>query len=137
MMNTKLPIISIVPLGGNFERYVIEDQRQRVWDGSRFVKPVTPTTPLVYAGHNSAAIDAQGILKSSFPGVESVKYVVPIFVEVFSKEPLPVDDVAQYLSDSTRLVINSADHGNGPQSGLVLTRVEWGRIEQMREFPND
>ena len=77
------------------------------------------------------------ILKQKFGGAETVKYVVPLFVEVHSHGPVIVSEVAKYLSQSARLYIDTTEHGNGPSNSLVLPRIEWHRIEQMKEFPSD
>ena len=134
-MNTKkLPILRVVETDGPFNRFVIEDQKNRVWTGERFSRVLKPT---LYADHNAACSDVQGILKSNFVGVETVKYVVPLFVEVHSHEPVKGAEVAKYLSQAARLFIDTTNHGNGPGSSLVLPRIEWHRMEQMKEFPND
>ena len=114
-------------------RFVIQDEKERVWNGQRF----GPDGGALFARHNDAATAAQDILRKSFGGVQSVKYVVPLFVEVLSHDPVVVSDVAQYLSNSARLYINTPEHGNGPGNSLVLPRIEWHRIEQMKEFPSD
>jgi hypothetical protein len=129
----KLPILNVVEQKGPFERYVIEDNKNRVWTGDRFSKLHKPT---LFANHNAAATEVQGILKKSFGGVDTVKYVVPLFVEVYSHNPLEVAQVAEYLSQSARLFVNTTENGNGPNDSLVLSWIDWSRIEQMKEFPN-
>lgn len=132
-MDTKnLPILTVVEVN-SLPRFVIQDEKERVWNGERF----GPDGGRLFARHNDAATAAQDILRSSFVGVQSVKYVVPLFVEVLSHDPVVVSDVAQYLSNSARLYINTPEHGNGPGNSLVLPRIEWHRIEQMKEFPVD
>jgi hypothetical protein len=135
MDTKKLPILQVIEANSPYERYVIQDQRHRVWTGERFSSVHGPT---LYARHNDAATDAQNILKKKFNGVETVKYVVPLFVEVHSHGPVIVDQVAKYLSDASRLFVDTTKHGNGPgDSTLVLPWIDWSRIEQMKEFPND
>jgi hypothetical protein len=131
----RLPILRVVQIGNDeFERYLIEDQKSRkVWNGQRF-KPEGGT---LYADHNAAATDVQTILRKNFEGVEPQRYVVPVCIEVFSHEPVPVAQVAQYLSRVSRLFLNTTDHGNGPGSSLVLPRIEWHRIEPSKESPHE
>ena len=122
----KLPILSVVPAGSpdEFPRFLISDARNRLWDGQNF-----SSTGILYSAHNDAAIDVQAILKTHFEGVEPVRYVVPVFVDVFAHEPVLVAEVAKYLSASSRLNLNTTEHGNGPGNALVLPWIDWSRIE--------
>ncbi len=122
----QLPILSIVPTGTpQFRRFKIADDKDRLWTGTAF-----GTTGVLYAKHNDAAIDIQNILKGHFTGVEPDRYVVPLFVEVYSHEPVPVAFVAKHLSVASRLYLNTPEHGNGPGSSLILPRIEWHRIKE-------
>jgi len=133
-MNTKkLPILQVVQIN-DLPRFVIQDQRERIWTGDRFSSMHNGE---LFARHNDAAVEAQNILKRTFGASESVKYVVPVFIEVHSHEPVVVSEVAKYLSESARLYINTTEHGNGPGNSLVLPTVHWHRIEQMKEFPSE
>jgi hypothetical protein len=126
-----LPILSIVRAGpSQFERFQIADDKDRLWTGTAF-----GPTGILYATHNAAATDIQLILKGHFTGVEPVRYVAPIFIEVFSHEALPVAVVAKHLSRASRLYLNTPEHGNGPGSSLVLPWIEWHRIQE--RGPND
>lgn len=126
-MIKKLPILTVLRLANQFDRYVIEDERHRSWNGQRFGNQ----NPALYANHNEACLDSQNILRSNFKGIEPVKYVVPVFVEVYSHEPVSELDVARYLSASSILQIDTSIHGNGPQNSLVLPLIDWRRIERL------
>ena len=54
----------------------------------------------------------------------------PLTIEVYSNEPVTMNDVAMYLSKASRLFLNTTDHGNGPGSSLILPQIEWHRIKQ-------
>ena len=129
----KLPILSVVQIGSDdFERFVIRDQISRVWTGEQF----GTDGGVLYANHNDAASDSQDILRQNFSGAEPQRLVVPLFVDVLNHDgPLPVAEVAQYLSLASRLLVDTRVHGNGPGDSLVLTRIEWCRIKTMRESP--
>lgn len=130
----QLPILRLVKTqNSGFERYWIEDQDDRVWTGKRF----DSMGKALYANINDAAKDAQKILKSHFESVEPQRLVVPLFVEVYSHDPASVAEIANYLSRSTRLQVDSHDYGNGPGSSLVLPWIEWHRITVVKEFPNE
>lgn len=136
MGKKRLPILSVIQTGNpEFERFVIKDQKQRMWNGELLGQETT--RPLLYAAHEAAACDIHNILKSNFQGVEPVRYVVPLVVEVFSHEAVHVAEVAQHLSRSSRLFLNSTEYGNGPRNSLVLPVIEWHRIEPMKEIPNE
>jgi len=132
MAKQRLPILRVVQFGKEFERYSIEDEQAQIWDGQKFSQ-----SGVVYANHNHAATDVQAILKSNFEGVKPQRYVVPLYVEALSHEPITIAEVAQYLSRSSRLFLNTTDHGNGPDNSLVLPWIDWSRIKQIKEFPND
>ena len=128
----ELPILYVVLAGSSdeFPRFTILDAQDRPWNGQEF-----GTTGVLYARHNDAATDAQNILRSHFDG-EPQRYVVPLYVDVLSHDgPVPMTDVAQYLSLASSLFIDTPTHGHGPGESLVLTRIEWSRIRAMKESP--
>ena len=132
MAKQRLPILRVVQFGKEFERYSIEDEQAQIWDGQKFSQ-----SGVVYANHNHAATDVQAILKSNFEGVKPQRYVVPLYVEALSHEPITIAEVAQYLSHASRLFLNTTDHGNGPDNSLVLPWIDWSRIKPIKEFPHD
>ena len=130
----KLPILYVVLAGSSdeFPRFTILDAQDRLWNGQEF-----GPTGVLYARHNDAATEAQNILRSHFDG-EPQRYIVPLCIEVYSHAgPVNVADVAQYLSEASRLYINTTEHRNGPGDALVLPRIEWHRIEQIKEMPHE
>ena len=131
----ELPILFVVQIGeSDFERYVIEDQQDRVWTGERF----DSQGAALFARHNDAATETQNILKQNFKGVEPQRFVVPLYVEVLSHAgPVAVAEVAQYLSSSSRLHLDTTEHGNGPGDSLALPWIDWSRIKPIKEFPHD
>ena len=135
MANSPLPILYVVEIGEpEFQRFVIEDEQDRVWTGERF----DSDGGALFARHNDAAVEAQSILKANFKGVESQRFVVPLYVEVLNLAgPMPVAEIAQYLSHGARLYLNTTEHGNGPGDSLVLPRIEWHRIRPIKEFPHE
>ena len=128
----QLPTLYVVQIGNDeFERYLIEDQEERVWTGKQF----DSEGGVLFARHNDAAVESQNILRSHFKG-EPQRYVVPLYTEVYSHAgQVNVADVAQYLSVASRLYINTTEHGNGPDDALVLPRIEWHRIKQIKGVP--
>lgn len=135
MAKEPLPILYVVQIGqAQFERFVIEDEQDRVWTGERF----DSDGGALFAKHNDAATEAQEILKANFKGCEPQRFVVPLYVEVLNHAgPVPVAEIAQYLSTGVRLYLDTREHGNGPGDSLVLPRIEWHRIKKIKEFPHD
>ena len=128
-----LPILWIARSDSGFERYVIEDSHEQVWNGKEF----GTGDGLLFAHYQEAAAETQRILKSHFKGVEPTKLVVPLYVEVYGGEEIPVESVVKYLSKASKLTVDTGTHGNGPDQSLVLTRIEWGEIEPVEEAAND
>lgn len=135
MAKEPLPILYVVQIGqAQFERFVIEDEQDRVWTGERF----DSQGAALFAHHNDAAIESQNILKANFKGCEPQRFVVPLYVEVLNHAgPVLMNEISQYLSHGARLYLNTTEHGNGPGDSLVLPRIEWHRIKQIKEFPNE
>lgn len=133
MANHPLPILYVVEIGEpEFQRFIIEDEQDRVWTGERF----DSQGAALFARHNDAAVESQNILKANFKAVEPQRFVVPLYVEVLNHAgPVPVAEIAQYLSNGTRLYLDTREHGNGPGNSLVLPRIEWSRIRAVREVP--
>lgn len=131
----QLPILRVVQIGNDeFERYLIEDHEEQVWTGERF----DTQGAALFARHNDAAIETQNILKRTFSGAEPQRYVVPLYVEVLSHAgPLPMAEIADYLSRGSRLYLDTTEHGNGPGESLVLPLIDWSRIRPIKGSPND
>lgn len=135
MPNNRLPVLYVVQIGDTgYERFIIEDQHERIWTGERF----DTAGGALFARHNDAAIEAQSILKRKFMGVEPQRFVVPLYVEVLNHTgPVPLVEVAQYLSASSRLYLDTTEHGNGPGDSLVLPWIDWSRIKAIKGFPHE
>ena len=135
MKKKKLPILSIMKLRSEFGRFMIQDDKKRVWTGEQFD---ASSRALLYANSNDACLKVHDILKKNFEGVEPKRYVVPCFIEVFSHEPVSEGDIAKYLSDGAILSMDTDKHGNGPgNNSLVLPVIDWRQIAEIEEFPHD
>lgn len=63
-------------------------------------------------------------------GMSLTRFIVPIMVEVYHKEPVCDMDVARYLAESSHLWVDTEAHGTGPDGSVVLTTIEWQHIEK-------
>lgn len=133
MSSQKLPILSVVQTLAPFQRFYIEDQKENVWTGSQF-EPAG--LPVLFASQFAVRSEYQAILKSYFCGMTPVRYLVPLAVEVFSHHSLQISEVAKYLADTASFQMNIPQNGNGPGDSLVLARIDWHRIEQLKEVSN-
>ena len=135
MPDNRLPVLYVVQIGAKgYERFIIEDENERTWTGKQF----DSQGGVLFARHNDAASEAQNILKRNFEGVEPQRFVVPLYVEVYSQaEPVRLAKVGQYLSEASRLYLNTTEHGNGPSDSLALPWIDWSRIEPIKEFPHE
>ena len=129
----ELPPLRVVQIGSDeLDRYLIEDQEERAWTGEQF----DSQGAALFARHNDAAIRSQNILRRNFNGAEPQRFVVPLYVEVLNHAgPVPVAEVAEYLSSASRLYIDTTEHGNGPGDSLVLPWIDWSRIKPIKGFP--
>ncbi len=135
MAKEPLPNLFVVQIGEpEFQRFVIEDEQERVWTGDRF----DSHGAALFARHNDAATEAQNILKANFKGVESQRFVVPLYVEVLNHAgPVPVTEIAQYLSNGAKLYLDTTENGNGPGDSLVLPLIDWSRIKPIKGLPHE
>jgi hypothetical protein len=99
MANNPLPILYVVQIGEpDFQRFVIEDEQDRVWTGERF----DSDGGALFAKHNDAATEAQNILRANFKGVEPERFVVPLYVEVLNHAgPVPVAEIGWPVNTAT------------------------------------
>lgn len=113
---------------GKAGRFVIKNEEDKCWNGKRF----SDKRPRLYADHNVAARDAQVILQQHFKGIKPTRYVVPMFVDVFSHDPVHLAKLAQFLSVASKFHIATHKHGHGPDQSLVQTTIDWGQIEEVQ-----
>jgi hypothetical protein len=126
----KLPILSVVRTGSpEFERYLIEDDQCRLWTGEEF-----GDAGILYAARNHAIGDVHSILKSHFD-TPPVRYEAPVVIEVYGD--VPVEKVALYLSQASRLHLATSKFGNGPGSSLVLPTIEWSGIKPLERSDDE
>ena len=135
MTANRLPVLYVVQVGeSEFERYIIEDQQNQVWTGKQF----DSEGGVLFARHNDAAIEGQNILRRNFKGAEPQRFVVPLYVEVLNHGgPVPVVEIAEYLSRGSRLYLDTTEHGNGPGDALALPWIDWSRIKPIKKFPHE
>ena len=130
MKKSRLPILTVYRFGKEFDRFLIKDEKKRVWTGERFDSGCAS----LYSNPNDACFEVHRILKKQFEGMEPKRYVVPCFIEVFGHEPITEGEIANYLSTGAKLTMDLDKYGNGPgDNSLVLPVIHWQRIE---ELPN-
>lgn len=134
----RLPVLSVDSVGTPvFPRFVIHDHRRRHWTGEKHGFARSNLSPMLFAERNMASQEAHAILKHHFKGVEPQRYIVPVFVEVYSHDPVEPGEVASYLLNATSFNINVQKCGNGPNNSLVLPTIDWTRMEHYNEVPDD
>ena len=58
MKKHQLPILSVVQVGSEFGRFLIQDQNERIWTGEQF----SSGGGVLYANHDDASVDVHTIL---------------------------------------------------------------------------
>ena len=131
----KLPILSVLRLNNMFGRFIIRDEKNRNWTGKRLTDK---SPPILYSDAGEACRDTHKILRSHFPkAMKPRTYVVPVFIEVYSEEPLSEGEIAEFLAKS-QLQMDIDKNGNGPgDKSLVMPTIDWKRIEPIEEIPAD
>ncbi len=133
MASKRLPILREAQVGNEeFNRFLIANEQKHVWN-ELFI----PDEGVLYADHNHAARDIQGIVKKNFTGLKPQCYVVSVYVQVFRNEPVSMNEVGAYLSRSSKLHIDTTLHSNGPDESLVLGCIHWHRIKPVKQRSND
>ena len=130
----KQPIIlSLIPRGNpEFPRYSISDQYLRYWTGETWTEPGKDQTALLYSSSNEALIEMNRLLVVEHSTLTVTRYVAPIYIELRSEKPIPMDELKRWLLRATKLLIDSPKHGNGPVAGsLGSCRIEYGELEEI------
>lgn len=120
-----IPILGVFQNSGPFNRFVI-----REWNGSEFVEFKGSE---LYDNPNKAMLDVRKILINNIGNVSPVRYVVPLFVDVYSHQRIDMYHVAEYLSKSATLQVDTAIHGNGYKSSLIFPTVDWRHMEPVKD----
>lgn len=113
-----------------FSRYLIEDQKETVWDGTEFVVDRRQAT--LYANSNEASLDVHEILKRDLRARRRTCFSVPVVVEVYAdkKEIVNPLEIAEWLSKTCRLHMRTSENGLGPDNSVVLPVIQWHLIEE-------
>ncbi len=131
MTTQHLPILSVVP--APFDKFIIEDEKGRRWNGKDL--KANEKTPATFMSQFDVRSEMHEILKGHYPNVQPVRYVVPVFVDVYSYSPVEISEVGPYLAQAGSLQMNTPDCGYGPNNSLILPRIEWHLIEQLKAKP--
>ncbi len=132
----KQPIIlSLIPRGTpTFQRYSIADQHLRYWTGDTWTEPGKDQKALLYSSSNEALIEMNRLLVVEHSTLTVTRYVAPIYIELRSEKPIPMDELKRWLLRATKLLIDSPKHGNGPVAGsLGSCRIEYDQMEEITD----
>lgn len=109
------------------ERWIIVDHHtERVWNGTELADD--RKSALLYANHNKATLDMQGIYRKSVGDRPPQRYRIPIVLEVYAERPLQPWQIIQHMARCTRLYTQTS----GPEGSVILPVIEWGEIKRMK-----
>jgi hypothetical protein len=55
-----------------------------------------------------------------------------VYLDLFSPQHVSLRDIQQWLVKTTKLIVDSPKHGNGPVAGSLGTiRIEFGELKEM------
>jgi len=124
--------MSVINLGTpEFPRYGIADHQLRYWNGDGWTKPEADSGARVYATENAATEVMYGIMTQDHQHLPKKTYVVPVYIEVFSDTDIPLRDPKWLLFRTTKVIVDSPRHGNGPVEGSLGTvRIEYSEMTE-------
>lgn len=127
------PLILSLHYRGNvkFPRYIVSDQYLRYWTGEDWTEQHNEAKAFVYASVNAAMEDMHKLLKATYKDKPVFKYVVPLHIELFSDQKVNMNDLIQWLVNSTKLIMDTPKHGNGPMVGSYGScRIDYSELKE-------
>lgn len=125
--------MSVINLGTpEFPRFCIADQKLRYWTGEKWTMPQQEKSALVYASEKDATDDMHKLMTKDYSHLKKKTYMAPIYIEVFSDTEIPMRDLKWWLFRTTKVIVDSPKHGNGPVDGSLGTvRIEYSEMKEL------
>jgi hypothetical protein len=126
-------ILSVVAAGTpEHQRWLISDQFLRYFTGSGWTEQGVVSGAVLYTSSNDAIDQLHTILIAQYHSLPKRRFVAPVYLDLYSPQQVSVRDIQQWLVKTTKLLVDSPKHGNGPVAGSFgAIRIEFGEIKEM------
>ena len=126
-------ILSVVAAGTpEHQRWLISDQFLRYFTGKGWTEQGVVSGAALYTSSNDAIDQLHCILIAEYHTLPKRRFTAPVYLDLYSPQHVSVRDIQQWLVKTTKLLVDSPKHGNGPVAGSFgAIRIEFGEIKEM------
>lgn len=133
-MSKNIPTITIVKKGSEkFPRCIIakadEYKNPIYWTGSGWT--AKEAEALVFADVNEACWVHHDMMLERLQDRPVHRYVAPLYIELHGEKP-KLSDVREWLEKAVRIVVNSPEHGLGPQKTVAMLVLDAEETEEAK-----
>ncbi len=131
-MAQKPLILSVLTIGTpEHPRYVISDQYLRFWEGDGWTAQKDQSGAQLFGSQQSALHKVHDLLVAIHDHFPVRHYSAPLRIDLYSQKPISIRDLQAWLLKSTKIIVDTTNHGNGPIDGSYgAVRLE---IADLRE----
>lgn len=128
-------ILSVVTIGTpEHPRYVIADQYLRFWAGDGWTEQKNQFDAQLFSCQQSALHKVHDLLLATHSNLPVRCYSAPLKIELYSPKPISVRDLQAWLLRSTKIIVDTTGHGNGPIDGSYgAVRLELSELVRVNK----
>lgn len=127
------PILSVLAAGTpEHPRFVIADQFLRYWTGEHgWSEQHDLAAARLFATSNEALKMVHTLLVIRHCDLPKKTYTAPVHIELYSPEPVTIQDLQQWLVRVTKLILDTTNHDNGPIAGSYgAVRIDFSQLKE-------
>jgi hypothetical protein len=131
-MERPTKVLSLHQMGTSaYPRFAIGDSFLQFFDGRGWT--LDASKALLFSDSNFACQEMQRLLMIDYANMPMRRYRAPVYIDLFSDRPVPLEELQDWLVKVSKLLIDSPTHGNGPMAGsLGLARINWTELEEVK-----
>lgn len=135
MKETQPVVLSVITRGSvDFPRYLIADQWLRYWTGEHWSEQKDEQEAIVYLTSQDALREIHRLMVDKHDNMPVYHFKAPVYIELFTSNKVSKEDLQQWLYRTTKLIVDSTKHGNGPFDGTYgAVRLELSELEEVRK----
>ncbi|WDI39881.1 hypothetical protein [Bremerella sp. P1] len=121
-MNENIPAITVVKRGcDKFPRFIVAKgdayKNPVFWDGSDWT--ANESEARIFANVTEASWVYHDAMMESLQDRPVHRFVAPLYIELHGEKP-KLEDLRKWLEKAVRVVVNSPDHGLGPEESVAM-----------------